>query len=134
MGTKKTLIPEQKDVVWRWSAEEITILCGVSYRTACRWKSGAVQMDTASKLILSGDLSCFAPEWRGWSIRGETLYSPEGWGITMYDVLASRLHEAQLAAWRLEVSKLKTQLAESERQGYEDQPTPDMWEVQILAG
>ena len=54
--------------------------------------------------------------------------------MSMSDVLASRLHEAQLAAWRLEVAKMKTQLAEAERQGYEDQPTPDCWDVQILVG
>ena len=47
----------------------------------------------------------------------------------MSDVLASRLHEAQLAAWRREVRVMKAQLAEMERGGYEDQPTIDSWDV-----
>ena len=115
-------------------AEEIALRCHVSYRTACRWKSGTVLMDTASKLILAGDLGCFGAEWSGWVIRGESLISPEGWKITVWDVLASRLHEAQLAAWRLEVGNLRAQLLEAERQGYEDQPTPEEWDVQILTG
>lgn len=134
MRTRKRVIPDQKSITYGRHAEEIALLCGVSYRTACRWKSGSVQMDTASKLILSGDLSCFAAEWAGWKIRGLSLISPEGWEITMYDVLASRLHEAQLREWRTQVKSMKNQLAEMERGGYEDQPTVEDWDVQILTG
>jgi hypothetical protein len=80
------------------------------------------------------DLAFLDPAWRGWKLRGGCLISPEGWQMTMSDVLASRLHEAQLAAWRIEVAKMKALLAEAERQGYEDQPTPDSWDVRILTG
>lgn len=135
MRRPKRTIPDQKSVTYGINAEEIALLCGVSYRTACRWKSGAVQMDTASKLILSGDLSCFSADWVGWKIRGLSLISPEGWEITMYDVLASRLHEAQLREWRTQVSYMKAQLVEAERGGYEDQPEPDeLGEVFIRVG
>jgi len=53
----------------------------------------------------------------------------------MSDVLASRLHEAQLAAWRIEVRKLKEQLANAELNRLEEQPTPDeLGEIQIRVG
>lgn len=135
MRTRKHPIPDQKSVTYGVSAEMIALRCGVSYRTACRWKSGAVEMDTASKLILSGDLGCFAAEWSGWIIKDDSLISPEGWEITMSDILASKLHEAQLAAWRREVSMMKARVLELETRGYgEDQPTPDSWDVQIING
>jgi hypothetical protein len=55
--------------------------------------------------------------------------------MTMSDVLASRLHEAQLSAWRQEERTMKARLADLERGGYDDQPTPDeLGEVYIRIG
>jgi hypothetical protein len=84
--------------------------------------------------VLSGDLGFLDPAWRGWRLKDGHLLSPESWELSMGDVLASRLHEAQLAAWRKEVRDMKALVAEYERGGYEDQPTPDSWDVQILTG
>lgn len=134
MRTRKHPIPDQKSVTCGVPAEEIALRCDVSYRTACRWKSGAVPMDTASKLILAGDLGCFAAEWSGWVIREDALISPEGWKITKNDVLANRLLTAQLSTYQAESRALKAYIAELERDSYDEQPTPDSWDVQILTG
>jgi hypothetical protein len=60
--------------------------------------------------------------------------SPENWEISMHDVLAVRLMAAQIAAYQTENRRLKDALADAERGGYEDQPTPDAWDVEILTG
>lgn len=113
-------------------------MCGVDITTARRWRRGSnlpppYVLDFVNAKHQS-DLSFLDPAWRGWVLRGGHLISPEGWAMSMSDVLASRLHEAQLAAWRLEVRKLKAELANAELARLEEQPTPDQWDVQILAG
>lgn len=113
-------------------------ICHIDITTARRWRRGSnlpppyVLAYVNAKL--TADLSFLDPAWRGWMLREGHLISPEGWEISMSDVLASRLHEAQLAAWRVEVRKLKEQLANAELNRLEEQPTPDQWDVQILAG
>lgn len=136
MGRKKHPVPDQKSVTYGIRAEEIALLCGVSLRTACRWKSGAVEMDTASKLLLAGDLGCFAPEWSGWLIRHGKLVSPEDWSISVNDVLAVPLMAAQISAYQSENRQLKRALAEAEVGSYEEQPAPDSesWDISILTG
>lgn len=53
----------------------------------------------------------------------------------MSDVLASRLHEAQLREWRRQVAIMKAKVEELERGGYEDQPSPDeLGEICIRVG
>lgn len=132
MRTRKHPVPDQKSVTYGIPAEEIALLCGVSLRTACRWKSGAVTMDTASKLILAGDLGCFAPEWSGWVVNGNLLISPEGWKITVNDVLATPLQRGQVAMYQIENRGLKRDLAEALANQLEEQPAPDSWDVQII--
>jgi hypothetical protein len=129
---------DPKEVFFAIPIKQIVEICGVDITTARRWKRGATCPPQHMLRYLSAryyeDLGFLDPDWRGWKLRRGNLISPEGWEMTMGDVLASRLHEAQLACWRLEVSKMRTQLTEAERQGYEDQPTPDCWDVQILVG
>lgn len=113
-------------------------ICHIDITTARRWRRGSnlpppYVLDFVNAK-LTADLSFLDPAWRGWVLRKGHLISPEGWEMSMSDVLASRLHEAQLAAWRLEVRKLKEQLANAELNRLEEQPTPDQWDVQILAG
>lgn len=91
-------------------------------------------MDTASKLILAGDLGCFAAEWSGWTIRDANLISPERWEISVNDVLAIRLMNAQLASYKAEVRRLKDELIEAQVRQLEEQPTPEQWDVEILVG
>lgn len=129
---------DPKTVFFAIPIKQIVEICGVDITTARRWKRGA---SCPPQHVLryvharwTDDLGFLDSEWRGWKLRRGNLISPEGWEITMSDVLASRLHEAQLAAWRLEVTKMREQLVEAQRQGFEDQPTPEEWDVQILVG
>lgn len=120
------------------SLRELVEVCGVDISTARRWRRGS-NLPPAYVLAYvnakrQGDLGFLDPAWRGWVLRGGHLISPEGWEISMSDVLASRLHEAQLAAWRLEVRKLRAELANAELARLEEQPTPDQWEVEMLVG
>jgi len=124
------MVPDQKSVTYGISAEDIALYCGVDYRTACRWKAGHTAMPESSKVVLAGDLGHFHPDWTGWLIhrRDGTLVSPEGWEITMNDVMATPLLRQQLALYQSENRALKEALAEVE---LEEQPTPDQWEVRI---
>ncbi len=125
---------DPKDVLYRWNINEIARICGVDLTTARRWRRGAICPPQSALALLSGDLGFLDPAWRNWKLKDGQLVSPEGWELSMGDVLASRLHEAQLAAWRLEVRKLKEVLAEAQVRQLDEQPTVDEWDVQILAG
>lgn len=132
------LMLEPKEVISALSIKQIAELCQVDLTTARRWKRRAICPPRHALEFLAakvnGDLSFLDPAWRGWVLRDGHLWSPENWCISMSGVLASRLHEAQLAAWRREVRIIKAKLEEIERGGYIDQPLPDEWEVEILAG
>jgi hypothetical protein len=129
---------DPKTVLFAISIKEIVEVCGVDVTTARRWKRGAICPPQHALLYLQAkvnqDLSFLDPAWRGWVLRHGHLISPEGWQMSMSDVLASRLHEAQLAAWRIEVRKLKAELAGAELARLEEQPTVDQWDLEILAG
>lgn len=129
---------DPKEVFFGIPIKQIVEICQVDVTTARRWVRGATCPPQHVLLYLHAryyqDLGVIDPDWRGWKLRHGCLISPEGWQMTMGDVLASRLHEAQLAAWRLEVGNLRAQLLEAQRQGYEDQPLPTEWDVQILVG
>jgi hypothetical protein len=125
---------DPKDVLYGRPIKEIARICGVDLTTARRWKRGAICPPQSALSLLAGDLGFFDPAWRGWRLKDGHLLSPEAWEISMSDVLASRLHEAQLREWRRQVAIMKAKLAEMERGGYEDQPTPEQWDVEILAG
>jgi hypothetical protein len=114
------------------SIKEIAKLCQVSVRTARRWKQGTMCPPETALMVLRGDLGLFDPEWRGWTLRHGCLISPEGWEMRASDVLASRLHEAQLSAWRIENRRLQFELERALSMHLDDQPTPDSWDVQII--
>lgn len=119
--------------------KELVRLCGIDITTARRWRRGSnlpppYVLAYVNALTL-GDLSFLDPAWRGWVLRHGHLISPEGWEMSMSDVLASRLHEAQLASWRHEVQKMKILLANAEAARLEEQPTPEeLGEVFIRVG
>lgn len=119
--------------------KDLVRLCGIDITTARRWRRGSnlpppyVLAYVNAKITL--DLSFLDPAWSGWILKEGHLYSPEGWRLSMGAVLAARLHEAQLAAWRGEVRKLKAQLADAELNRLEEQPTPEeLGEIQIRVG
>jgi hypothetical protein len=79
-------------------------------------------------ILLARDLGCFAEEWRGWTIRGEDLVSPDGWCVNRNDALIVPLMHGQISALRSEIGKLK---AEAEG-AIEEQPLPSSWDAQIV--
>ena len=97
-------------------------------KTATRWKDGTTCPPATALMILSGDLGVFDSEWRGWIVRKGVLISPEGWEITVNDVLASPLLRAQLAAYQTELRNMRAEADD----GMEEQPMPDSWDVQIV--
>jgi transcriptional regulator with XRE-family HTH domain len=115
--------------IYRWSLNEIAQLCGVSLKTAKRWKTGQAVPPRSAIMLLSRDLGMLHPRWAGWHIsaRGE-LCSPENWIATPGDVLSIQLTQAQLAAYRHETLQLRATLAELE---FEEQPLPENWSIAI---
>jgi hypothetical protein len=112
---------------------ELVAICHIDITTARRWRRGSnlpppyvLDFVNAKR---TGDLGFLDPAWRGWTLRDGHLISPEDWRISMSDVLASRLHEAQLAAWRLEVRKLRAELANAELHRLEEQPQVEDWAI-----
>ena len=83
-------------------AEEIARICKVNVKTARRWKAGESRIPETAKMILSADLSCFDPAFRGWRLREGHLISPEGWQVTAGDVLSIPLLRAQVSAYQAE--------------------------------
>lgn len=115
------------------SVKDLVAICGVDITTARRWRRGSnlppsyvLDFVNAKKF---GDLGFLDPAWRGWVLRQGHLVSPENWMMSMSDVLASRLHEAQLAAWRHEVTKVKAELANALVNHLEEQPLADDWAI-----
>lgn len=118
--------------------KDLVEICHIDVTTARRWHRGSnlpplYVLDYLNAKLL-GDLGFIDPAWRGWKLKDGHLVSPENWQMSMSDVLASRLHEAQLAAWRSEVRKMQILLADAQAARLEEQPTPDQWDVQILTG
>lgn len=108
--------------------KEIARICRVSLKTAQRWKKGQIVPSYCEIAMLERDIGCFAAQWRGWTIRGEELLSPEGWAITRNDVLASPLLRQQLAVYQAELRRIR-----EEADALEEQPAPSDWDVQITA-
>lgn len=111
------------------SISDIQRICQVSLRTAQRWKSCQVVVPPMALRLLSGDLGILSPPWRRWIVRGELLVSPEGWEITMSDVLSSPLLRMQLEAFKSENRRLKDPTAH-----LDEQPLPEAWPEFIKTG
>lgn len=111
--------------------KEIARRCAVSEKTATRWKLGTTCPPKTALWILTGDLGCFHPDWKGWYVhpRDGDLVSPEGWCVTVGDVLASPLQRALLATYRSENVAMKSAL-DALHQAKEfpvEQPLPADW-------
>ncbi len=78
-------------------------LCGVSLRTAERWRSRGkmpAAYALAVALLRDGDIGVFSPDWRGWRlVRGE-LVSPERWTFRPGEVAAIPLVSQQLRLYQ----------------------------------
>lgn len=127
-------MPPKEPELFGISISKLARICRVSKKTAARWKDGTTCPPETALMILRADLECFDPAWVGWVCRNGKLVSPEGWEMSISDVLASRLHEAQLGVYRAENRRLKAELEDALCPIKEDQPTTEDWDIQILAG
>lgn len=117
------------DSVFLPSAKEIARICGVSLKTARRWKKGTICPPRTALMILSGDLGYLSPEWRGWRIRGNEITSPYGWTISRGDALTVPLMHGQLSALRIDLANARARIEQLE--GVENQPLPDSWVISV---
>lgn len=99
--------------------KELARICRVSLKTAHRWKTGQSVPSYTQLALIIRDLGCFAPEWRGWTINGEDLVSPEGWCVNRNDALVVPLMHGQIAALKAKLADL-----EATHDALEDQPEP----------
>lgn len=67
-------------------------------------------------------MGCFDAAWKGWCVRNGNLYSPEGWEITLGDVISSPILRQQLAAFKTELKRLREAVVLTH-----EQPTPAEW-------
>jgi hypothetical protein len=76
-------------------------------------------------MLLAADLGCFDVKWKGWRVHRGSLVSPDGWEITLGDVISSPLLRQQLAAFKTELKRLRAAAAAED--SIHDQPLPDVW-------
>lgn len=69
----------------------------------------------------------FDGAWRGWRIFGRALISPEGWEITVNDVLAVPLMRLQITTYQSELRAAHDALSILE------QPEPTEWPDWVFA-
>lgn len=110
------------------SPNDLVRLCGVDISTARRWKRGAFCPPKTALMILARDLGCFSDYWRGWTINGEDIVSPEGWCIDRNHALALPLVHGQVAALRQKVAQLEKELARAGALPDED------WVIELSVG
>lgn len=135
MGGTLPPMANPENLFYGFPVKHIAATCGVDLTTARRWKRGAQRPPPWAFPLLTGDLGFFDPVWKGWRLIRGDLVSPENWIITLGDVLAQRLVAAQISAYQIENKRLKSILAELERGGYDDQPTPEeLGEIHIRVG
>ena len=70
-------------------------------------------------MILSEDLGCFDPAWKGWRIRDGKLLSPEGWAAAPGEILALPLMRAQITSYQRD-----QRIAKAVVDALEEQPEP----------
>jgi len=84
-------------------ASTLAETCGVSLRTAERWRARG-QMPAALALAVAllhdGDLGVFSAAWRGWKLVRDELVSPEHWCFRPGEVAAIPLVSQQLRLYQ----------------------------------
>lgn len=115
-------MPRPYDPLYGITIKEIARICHVDLTTARRWKRGARCPPKSALLLIRADLGCFSPEWAGWRLNGQDLISPEGWRIARGQVMIVPLMRQQLAAYEVELKRLR-----EEAVLIQEQPTPDQW-------
>jgi hypothetical protein len=105
-----------------FNVKELSRICHVSLKTATRWKDGSTCPPESALMLLVADLGCFDATWKGWTVRRGNLISPEGWEITLGDVISSPLLRQQLAAFKTELKRLRAAAVAAD--AMQDQPLP----------
>jgi hypothetical protein len=121
-------MPGVSSYLYGISVSELARICHVDLATARRWKRGATCPPKTALLILARDLGCFSEFWRGWTVNGEDLVSPDGWCVNRNDALIVPLMHSQISALRAEIRALKDEAA-----GMDEQPLPGEVSTQITA-
>jgi hypothetical protein len=106
-------------ILYGLSIKHIAETCGVSLKTASRWKAGTICPGYCELAVLTRDLGCFAKEWQGWTVNGPDLVAPSGWCVNRNDALIVPLMHSQIAALRAKIASL-----EASRDDIEEQPGP----------
>lgn len=126
-------MPQRPPEIYGIPISELARICHVSLKTATRWKMGTTCPPKSALLLLVADLGCFDVRWAGWRLYQGNLVSPEGWEITLGDVISSPLLRQQLAAFKSELKRLRAAAEVT----IQDQPLPaefPEWIGEMLAG
>lgn len=126
-------MPHRPPEIYGIPISELARICQVSVKTATRWKDGTTCPPKSALLLLGADLGCFDVRWAGWRVYQGSLVSPEGWEITLGDVISSPLLRQQLAAFKSELKRLRA----AAEPVIQDQPLPadfPEWIGEMLAG
>ena len=86
----------------RLTQEEVACLLHVTARTVALWESGHTGIPYAAYKLLRIHAGYELPgdAWRGWSIRGDKLWSPEGRGYSAGFLAYQWLAYAMAERWR----------------------------------
>lgn len=99
-------------------------LLRVTERTVLHWESGKYRVPYAAYKLLrclrGGQLP--HPAWRGWVLRGEVLYTPEGLALRPVDGVWWSLLVRQAHQWRTEAWRLRVQAEQAKAAGGEAAP------------
>ena len=101
---------------------DIARICHVDLTTARRWKRGARCPPKMALLLILGDIGAFDSNWCGWQARDGKLISPEGWEISVNEVLAVPLMRQQIAAYQSELRRIEQRVLLMQ-----EQPLPTEW-------
>lgn len=88
----------------RLTQEDVACLLHVTPRTVFYWESGQVSIPYAAFRLLRIHTGYELPglAWKGWSLHGDTLWSPEGRGFKAGHLAYLALTVAMAESWRKE--------------------------------
>lgn len=87
----------------RLDSATLAATCGVSLRTAERWRARGTMpaaLALAVALLQDGDLGVFSAAWRGWKLVRDELVSPENWTFRPGEVAAIPLMSQQVRLYQ----------------------------------
>jgi len=94
------------DLLYGVGAQELADLAGVHLSTARRWKRTGKyprRLKTLLAVLIDGDLGPISRAWRGWSIRGDRIVSPEGWSFTFGEIRTIPFLHGQVALYKAQM-------------------------------